>query len=272
MDFKAITDFALSLVGLGYIYGAQGQICTPAFRAQQAKQYPEQYKNIMIVGAKWDGMAVWECAQLTQEVASVGGVKLVSGATSQWKETDWAEKGEIDTLPIDRVAFLYRESTSDENVMSHTGVYLGDGTVVDARGASKGVRNDKISEYPWTHWAIPAWGEVKPKSTRPTLRRGNNGETVKEMQELLLKHGHDLGKWGADGKFGDATETAVRLFQSINGLYVDGIVGVKTWAALEADAVKALSYTVTIRGLTEQAARNLVAQYGGEMQASEGSS
>lgn len=272
MDFKAITDFALSLVGLGYIYGAQGQICTPAFRAQQAKQYPEQYKNIMIVGAKWDGMAVWECAQLTQEVASIGGVKLVSGATSQWKKTDWAEKGEIDTLPIDRVSFLYRESTSDENVMSHTGVYLGDGTVVDARGASKGVRHDKISEYPWTHWAIPTWGEVKPKATRPTLRRGNKGEAVKEMQKLLLKHGFQLPKYGADGSFGEETETAVRLFQSLNGLYVDGLVGVKTMAALEADAVKPSSYTVTLHGLTEQVAKNLVAQYGGEMKASEGSS
>lgn len=270
MDFKAITDFALSLVGLGYIYGAQGQICTPAFRAQQAKQYPEQYNNIMIVGAKWDGMAVWECAQLTQEVASVGGAKLISGATSQWKKTDWAEKGEIDTLPIDRIAFLYRESTSDENVMSHTGVYLGDGTVVDARSASKGVRHDKISEYPWTHWAIPAWGEQTTK--RPTLRNGSRGDAVVELQNLLLKHGHDLGKWGVDGKFGDATETAVRLFQSLNGLYVDGIVGVKTWAALEADVVKPSSYTVILHGLTEQAARNLVAQYGGEMKASEGSS
>lgn len=271
MDFKAITDFALSFVGLGYIYGAQGQICTPAFRAQQAKQYPAQYKNIMIVGAKWDGMAVWECAQLTQEVAKAGGVNLVSGATSQWKKTNWAEKGEIDTLPIDQVAFLYRESTSDENVMSHTGVYLGDGTVVDARGASDGVKHDKISKYPWTHWAIPVWGEPKPV-TRPTLRRGNKGEAVRKMQELLLKHGYSLPKYGADGSFGEETDVAVRLFQSNNGLYVDGIVGVKTREALEADAAKHLSYTVTIHGLNEQTAKNLVAQYGGEMTASEGSS
>ena len=39
---KKAVEKALSLVGEGYIYGAKGQICSPAFRQQQAEQYPDQ--------------------------------------------------------------------------------------------------------------------------------------------------------------------------------------------------------------------------------------
>lgn len=65
-----------------------------------------------------------------------------------------------------------------------------------------------------------------------TLRNGSEGEDVKELQSLLIQMDYDLGKWGADGDFGDMTEVAVRAFQWANDLEVDGIVGEKTVAAL----------------------------------------
>jgi GH24 family phage-related lysozyme (muramidase) len=59
---------------------------------------------------------------------------------------------------------------------------------------------------------------------KPTLKRGNSGLAVKEMQGLLgIKQ---------DGIFGTITETAVRLFQRQHGLIEDGICGVKTWNEL----------------------------------------
>ena len=64
------------------------------------------------------------------------------------------------------------------------------------------------------------------------LRNGMEGEDVKELQSLLIQKGYDLGKWGADGDFGDMTEMAVRDFQMDNSLVVDGIVGEETVAAL----------------------------------------
>lgn len=66
------------------------------------------------------------------------------------------------------------------------------------------------------------------------LKNGREGEDVKELQSLLLQLDYDLGKWGADGEFGDATELAVRAFQTDHDLEVDGIVGEKTLAALMA--------------------------------------
>ena len=64
------------------------------------------------------------------------------------------------------------------------------------------------------------------------LRNGDEGPDVKELQSLLIQLGYDLGKWGADGDFGDATEMAVRAFQKDNRLEVDGIVGEETYGAL----------------------------------------
>lgn len=156
---KAAIEKALSLVGQGYIYGAKGQICSPAFRQQQAQQYPEQADNILGTGAKWDGKPVWDCAQLTRAVAKAAGVTLVSGATSQWEKTDWAECGEISTIPEGKTVFVYRRKNGDNRVMQHTGVALGDGTCVHARGTAYGVVRQTMAEHAWTHWALPRWGE-----------------------------------------------------------------------------------------------------------------
>jgi peptidoglycan hydrolase-like protein with peptidoglycan-binding domain len=61
---------------------------------------------------------------------------------------------------------------------------------------------------------------------RPTLRRNMTGEFVLYLQGIL----------GVEqaGTFGPKTEAAVREFQRQHGMVPDGIVGPKTWAALDA--------------------------------------
>ena len=68
--------------------------------------------------------------------------------------------------------------------------------------------------------------------TLNVLKNGSEGEQVKNLQRLLIAKGYTLKKYGADGDFGNETETAVRSFQKINGLGVDGIVGQHTWNKL----------------------------------------
>jgi len=58
------------------------------------------------------------------------------------------------------------------------------------------------------------------------LRVGTRGETVKKLQAALGIE--------ADGKFGPATEKAVKAFQSENGLAPDGLVGPETLAKIDA--------------------------------------
>lgn len=64
----------------------------------------------------------------------------------------------------------------------------------------------------------------------PTLRKGDSGPDVIYLQTLLCDVGENLT---ADGKFGSKTEQAVKDFQRLYRLTVDGVVGPKTWATLE---------------------------------------
>ena len=64
------------------------------------------------------------------------------------------------------------------------------------------------------------------------LRKGDKGEEVKTLQQALLAKGYDLGKFGADGSFGAATEAAVKAFQTAASLKADGIAGKNTVTAL----------------------------------------
>lgn len=81
----AMTARALALVGCGYIYGATGWICTRARMEQQMRQYPTYAGQIERYGKKWLGKPCYDCAQLTRDVARRAGVRLPSGATSQWQ-------------------------------------------------------------------------------------------------------------------------------------------------------------------------------------------
>lgn len=64
------------------------------------------------------------------------------------------------------------------------------------------------------------------------LSTGSSGEEVRKLQNALMSAGYDVGSSGADGKFGAATQAAVKQYQRDKGLSVDGIAGTKTQSAL----------------------------------------
>ena len=60
------------------------------------------------------------------------------------------------------------------------------------------------------------------------MQQGSNGDAVRAVQSQI--HGRGAGAQTAiDGSFGPATNDAVRAFQALLGLTVDGIVGQQTW-------------------------------------------
>jgi N-acetyl-anhydromuramyl-L-alanine amidase AmpD len=71
---------------------------------------------------------------------------------------------------------------------------------------------------------------AKADPARAMLRKGDSGNSVRQLQTKLEAGGFYKGK--LDGDFGPATDTAVRALQKAKGLTVDGKVGPKTWAAL----------------------------------------
>ncbi len=89
----------------------------------------------------------------------------------------------------------------------------------------------------------------------PQLALSTEGEAVKSLQYLLQASGATLS---VDGKFGPQTDSAVRAFQTAQGLKVDGVVGPQTWGALlvtvqqgdQGPAVEAVQSQLASRGVT----------------------
>jgi len=241
-----LREWALSKVGSPYVMGGTGKPCTPAYRKARAAQYPDSAAGIKKYcpvlsgkqtgcgGCKYNGKKCYDCAQLVRwgcDAAGIGGMNI-SGATAQWQRGDFAQTGGIGTLPEGKACILYRGNGAKKQ---HTGIALGDGTVVHAKGTAYGVVRDQISAGKWTDWAIPIdlTGESDMEATYGTLKKGDMGLGVMHLQTLLMQKGYALIRYGADGKFGVETETAVRDYQAAQGLQVTGACDEATWIALE---------------------------------------
>lgn len=172
--WESIRAYALKQVGNPYVWGAMGEKCTIRMRKAKIKQYPARAAAITAscpglkrglnecpADCKHRGKLAFDCSQLVRKAYEQAGVKLPSGASSQWRRGPWVEKGPIENMPKDRECAVFRESPSS-NPMVHVGQYLGDGSVVDARGSNVGVVHQPLGKYPWTHYAI----DVEPGSSK----------------------------------------------------------------------------------------------------------
>ena len=101
-------------------------------------------------------------------------------------------------------------------------VALGFGVLVTGAFAGVAPANAAVDPFPNAKICVV-------DSDHVTVKLGSTGNSVKEAQCLLNKHG---AKLVVDGKFGSLTDTATRNFQRSKGLVVDGVIGVKTWQAL----------------------------------------
>ncbi|RWZ59032.1 peptidase [Halobacillus fulvus] len=79
-------------------------------------------------------------------------------------------------------------------------------------------------DYPHLEW--------NGRKRSAVVRRGDSGSRVKDVQQRLIRMGYSLGRYGADGRFGPITESAVRQFQEDHAIEIDGIVGPETWQFL----------------------------------------
>lgn len=269
---EIVRAWAYQQVGCPYIYGGVGADCTPEYRRARMAQYPEKAEKIKrncprlasgatsCNGCKWAnpatgrGRPAYDCAQLVRRGFENIGVKLISGANPQWKQTHvWQIKGAIDQMPADCVCALYKR---DGDRMVHAGLYVGDGLAIHAKGHDYGVVLEELPKIGFTHYAIPIGvDEAMDTGKLPyTLKIGDSGEWVRYLQNALMSAGYALPRYGADGKFGEETATAVRAFQAVNALPVTGECDSVTWDLLTAknnpDSVDAiLTALVKVRGL-----------------------
>ena len=286
---RQIAETALEAIRCngGYIWGQMGDTWTEKKQAALEKKYksdPEKYadyKYSVQYGRKWIGHRVWDCSGLTRWSALQHGISYHHGSNSMWNY-DSAHRGKLTKgmeLPVG--AYVY---TGTKDKKPHIGIYTGNGIVTEAAGSNAGVIQTKLHGGKWKYWSlgkgitydfIPGREKEPVANTqtettvkKPTIRKGNKNKYVKEAQLKLLQLGYSLGICGADGDFGTATEAAVKQFQKDHGLKDDGVVGEKTWAALdkaEKPAEQPKKYTVTINGLTKEKAEDLIRTYGGKM-------
>lgn len=88
-----------------------------------------------------------------------------------------------------------------------------------------------IDKYDLTRYDIGLTEWIPNAGSRATIKKGSRGEDVKYLQTRLNALGYDVG--ANDEIFGEKTKAGVIRFQSDHSLTADGIVGSKTWNAIE---------------------------------------
>lgn len=266
-----------------YWYGTYCNPCTNDLLAGKTKQYPTHYTD--------KRMATYQ-KHIQQGKIATDCNGLIEGYA--WEENGVIKRQRND-IPDRSASGMYNAARYKGKIANgmpeipgilvwtetkaHVAVYIGNGYVIEARGFSYGVPKSKMSSRNFKFWGDYAYIDYAPEefelmktyskttqkqsSSMGTLRQGNKGNDVEELQKLLMKHGYSLPRYGADGDFGNETLVAVKAFQSDKGLEVDGVVGAITWAALRADVAKEPMYTVQIAGLTLAKANEIIAKYGG---------
>ena len=238
----------------GYIMGATGQ--DPSKWAENSwwfTQYSGSQKTKALYWRK-HAKRVWDCQGLSE-----GYYKDVTGidvnTRAKYNYANWCSvKGSGKVPSKHKVPGLAVFKGDSASSIHHVGYLVapvkasnptGDWYIIEAKGVMYGVVKTKLNSSSWTHWGYMDKYfdysehndgiEVEELTTLGyrTLRKGDEGSDVVELQKLLIKAGYKLPKYGADGDFGEETLAAVKAFQKANNLTVDGIVGKQTFAALE---------------------------------------
>lgn len=143
-------------------------------------------------------------------------------------------------LPGDCIYF--KGNSSHPLDVGHVEMYIGNGKCC-GHGSGTGPKIRDMREYCKSrasasrrYFMAIRWiqGDDSTIPTRRTLKRGMEGADVREMQQMLLQIGYDLGSYGPDGDFGPATESAVKAFQINMGVADTGIVDDALWKRLDA--------------------------------------
>ena len=280
----------------GYIWGTAGIVWNQSKQTQKVNYMKSKYgdnwqKNAdakndhyymaALYGSKWightvadcSGMFVWAFKQYGMEMSHISTTIYVSYCDKKGKLDEDLKKKILPGCAV----FTGDTATNHP----HVGLYIGNGKVIEAHGTQAGVVCSNLSETRWRWYGQlknVEYSGIQPEPTpvtKPTIKKGSTGPYVVECQEDLIKLGYDVGKTGADGKFGANTEKAVKEFQKAHdgpdgrALKVDGIVGENTWWALDAaigpqpGPEPEQKYTVTIPGVTKEQAEELCKTWSG---------
>ena len=234
----------------GYIWGTAGVLWT------QTKQNSATRPTTVQYGSQWIGHYVSDCSGMFVWAYKKFGCKIYHGSNTIWKKYCSKQGKLVNGSRAD--GYELKPGTAvfllNDTGRHHIGLYVGDGQCIEAKGTKYGVVTSPITH--WDEWGelkevdYSAYDEKRVDTMNPTLRKGDAGEDVKRLQELLNGYGYKLDP---DGKFGPATEGAVKAFQQGHSLKADGIVGPATWAALKPVSTETVAVSMdTIKRMIDQ--------------------
>ena len=140
----------------------------------------------------------------------------------------------------DVVIFMWTRGSRD-----HIGFARATGTATELytiEGNTSGsivAKKTRGKKYIYAVYRPPYKAAPKPKKpkgkysgtiAKPVLQKGSKGTQVKYLQQFLNWYLAGTTKLAVDGSFGPATYSAVRTFQSVEGIQIDGSYGKQSYA------------------------------------------
>lgn len=187
---KGLVEYAKAQLGKPYWYGTFGQAASKSLYNQKRKQYLAyylwSYKNYE------EGVKVHDCVGLIKGYLwcdspynahpHYNSLQDISANTMRSKCT---KSGSISTIPEVAGVLVFMKG--------HTGVYIGNGEVIEARGRKYGVVKTKLKDRAWKWWGYCpyiTYQDEKPVDIDALAREvingkyGNGAERKKKLGSL----------------------------------------------------------------------------------------
>lgn len=147
----------------GYIYGMKHELWSEAKQKDYVAKNSGNPDKAMSckVGGKWAGHWVTDCSGLFSWAFKKLGGYMPHGSNSMWRDYCTA-KGDMsggkrtDGQPMKPGTAVFTDHSGDK---THVGLFIGNGEVIEAAGASDGVIVSKVTNKKWK-----CWGELKGMS------------------------------------------------------------------------------------------------------------
>ena len=164
---------------------------------------------------------------------------------AQLNDGNWVAGYLVNSNPVEAAPAVASTAYIDTPVGYNLNIRQGPGTqygAVNTLSRGTPITITGLYQNGWTQlidgsWAAGNWVQVgqpvTPAAPEPApqpnfLRVGSQGTEVTDLQNRLRNLQYFPPEFAPDGVFGESTQTAVRDFQGVNGLLVDGVAGPQT--------------------------------------------
>lgn len=159
--------------------GTFGNIASEKLLRSKSIQYPKYYTDDDFMSQY--GERVHDCVGLikgylwsdTPTATPTYNVLQDKNVSGMYKNCD--EYGYISTMPEIKGVLVFKD-------ISHVGIYIGNGKVIEARGHEYGVVETDLDERNWTHWGMLNWIEYIDEKE---IKMFQDGDELKAIDYLV---------------------------------------------------------------------------------------